>query len=74
MSLQSSHSRIDQSHNQLLRAWTEVSKEWSDEVAINIFDQYIDPLRGPVNAAEERLQIMDKMLRTIRRECEIEDE
>ena len=73
MSLQSSHSRIEQAHKQLLRAWSEVEKSWQDQVAVNIQDQYIDPLRVPVTAAEERLQVMDNMLRSIRRDCEIED-
>lgn len=73
MSLQSSQSRIEQAHKQLLRAWSDVSKTWQDQVAEKVQDQYIDPLRAPVNAAEERLQIMDNMLRSIRRECEIEE-
>jgi hypothetical protein len=73
MSLQSSQSRIEQAHKQLLRAWSDVAKTWQDQVAEKVQDQYIDPLRAPVNAAEERLQIMDNMLRSIRRECEIEE-
>ena len=73
MSLQSSQSRIEQAHKQLLRAWCDVEKTWQDQVAEKVQEQYIEPLRAPVNAAEERLQIMDNMLRSIRRECEIEE-
>lgn len=73
MSLQSSQSRIEQAHKQLLRAWSDVEKTWQDQVAEKVQEQYIEPLRAPVNAAEERLQIMDNMLRSIRRECEIEE-
>ncbi len=73
MSLQSSQTRIEQAHKQLLRAWSDVSKTWQDQVAEKIHEQFIDPLRAPVISAEERLQTMDKMLRSIRRDCEIED-
>ena len=73
MSLQSSQSRIEQAHKQLLRAWSDISKSWQDQIAEKIHDQFIDPLRAPVSAAEERMQIMDKMLRSIRRDCEIEE-
>ena len=73
LTIENSENACEQAHKQLLRAWSDVAKTWQDQVAEKVQDQYIDPLRAPVNAAEERLQIMDNMLRSIRRECEIEE-
>ena len=53
MSLQSSQSRIEQAHKQLLRTWSDVSTRWQDQVAEKVHDQFIDPLRAPVKRSQK---------------------
>lgn len=73
MSLQNSKGRLTGISRELLRNWQETQEIWRDQKSQEFDKTYMQPMFDAADNAVAAMEDLDKLLRKLKDDCEIEE-